>query len=182
MSCHPPSTKFLEREKDKIFKSSGFFRIEYVFPPLEKKKETWLRCSSRIPCLGNFPAGPFGFSIYTWWFFHQFFRPGGIYRSDESHFDHFVSRVENSSSIIFPILVSFSTFFLLFNVNLILFLIFDISIIYKLKIRNKEKLFDRLSYILEFNLTLIHHLTRCRCIQAKSRHSILLAFFDRSRL
>lgn len=160
MSCHPPSTKFLEREKDKIFKSSGFFRIEYVSPPLEKKKkETWLRCSSRIPCLGNFPAGPFGFSIYTWWFFHQFFRPGGIYRSDESHFDHFVSRVENSSSIIFPILVSFSTFFLLFNVNLILFLIFDISIIYKLKIRNKEKLFDRLSYILEFNLTLIHHLT-----------------------
>lgn len=118
------------------------------------------------------------------------FTPGGfstnfswcIYRSDESHFDHFVSRVENSSSIIFPILVSFSTFFLLFNVNLILFLIFDISIIYKLKIRNKEKLFDRLSYILEFNLTLIHHLTRCRCIQAKSRHSILLAFFDRSRL
>lgn len=89
---------------------------------------------------------------------------------------------KNSSSIIFPILVSFSTFFLLFNVNLILFLVFDISIIYKLKIRNKEKLFDRLSYILEFNLTLIHHLTRCRCIQAKSRHSILLAFFDRSRL
>lgn len=112
MSCHPPSTKFLEREKDKIFKSSGFFRIEYVFPPLEKKKkETWLRCSSRIPCLGNFPAGPFGFSIYTWWFFHQFFRPGGIYRSDESHFDHFVSRVENSSSIIFPILSHFQLSF-----------------------------------------------------------------------
>lgn len=39
MSCHPPSTKFLEREKDKIFKSSGFFRIEYVSPPLEKKKK-----------------------------------------------------------------------------------------------------------------------------------------------
>lgn len=84
MSCHPPSTKFLEREKDKIFKSSGFFRIEYVFPPLEKKKETWLRCSSRIPCLGNFPAGPFGFSIYTWWFFHQFFRPG-VYIEATNH-------------------------------------------------------------------------------------------------
>lgn len=86
MSCHPPSTKFLEREKDKIFKSSGFFRIEYVFPPLEKKKkkETWLRCSSRIPCLGNFPAGPFGFSIYTWWFFHQFFRLG-VYIEATNH-------------------------------------------------------------------------------------------------
>lgn len=116
MSCHPPSTKFLEREKDKIFKSSGFFRIEYVFPPLEKKKETWLRCSSRIPCLGNFPAGPFGFSIYTWWFFHQFFRPG-VYIEATNHTLIISFRVENSSSIIFPILVSFLTFFLLFNVN-----------------------------------------------------------------
>lgn len=183
MSCHPPSTKFLEREKDKIFKSSGFFRIEYVFPPLEKKKKRNLvTLLVENSVFGQFSSQALWFLDLHLVVFPSIFPAWCIYRSDESHFDHFVSRVENSSSIIFPILVSFSTFFLLFNVNLILFLIFDISIIYKLKIRNKEKLFDRLSYILEFNLTLIHHLTRCRCIQAKSRHSILLAFFDRSRL
>lgn len=182
MSCHPPSTKFLEREKDKIFKSSGFFRIEYVFPPLEKKKKLGYAARREFRVWAIFQPGPLvsrftpgGFSINF---------SGLVYISKRriTLWSFRFPSWKNSSSIIFPILVSFSTFFLLFNVNLILFLIFDISIIYKLKIRNKEKLFDRLSYILEFNLTLIHHLTRCRCIQAKSRHSILLAFFDRSRL
>lgn len=176
MSCHPPSAKFLEREKDKIFKSSGFFRIEYVFPPLEKKKRNLVTLLVENSVFGQFSSRALWFLDLHLVVFPSIFPAWCIYRSDESHFDHFVSRVENSSSIIFPILVSFSTFFLLFNVNLILFLIFDISIIYKLKIRNKEKLFDRLSYILEFNLTLIHHLTEASMPLYPSKESTLDPF------
>lgn len=176
MSCHPPSTKFLEREKDKIFKSSGFFRIEYVFPPLEKKKRNLVTLLVENSVFGQFSSRALWFLDLHLMVFPSIFPAWCIYRSDESHFDHFVSRVENSSSIIFPILVSFSTFFLLFNVNLILFLIFDISIIYKLKIRNKEKLFDRLSYIIEFNLTLIHHLIEASMPLHPSKESTLDPF------
>lgn len=175
MSCHPPSAKFLERKikYSNRAASSASNMSSFLW---KKKKRNLVTLLVENSVFGQFSSRALWFLNLHLVVFPSIFPAWCIYRSDESHFDHFVSRVENSSSIIFPILVSFSTFFLLFNVNLILFLIFDISIIYKLKIRNKEKLFDRLSYILEFNLTLIHHLTEASMPLYPSKESTLDPF------
>lgn len=105
-------------ERDKIFKSSGFFRIEYVLLPLEKRKLGYAaRREFRVwaifqPGLLVSRFTPGGFSI-------NFSSLVNIYVYIEAtNHTLIISFPELKISIIFPILVSFSIQLSFFSLTL----------------------------------------------------------------